>query len=94
MKTFKKDKMVEVLLDKARRHVQLAAVDLDFADMAYEEMSVATRMAISKKGYTEKDVIDEIYEYTGLLNQNSVVTNYIYDISDFKWKYKHSDRIE
>lgn len=93
MKTFKEDKMVKVLLDKARSHVQLATMDLDFADMAYEEMSVAMRMAISKKGYTEKDVIDEIYEYTGILNQESVVTNYIYAIRDFKWKYKQESGV-
>lgn len=94
MKTIKKDKMVEVLLDNARRHAQLAAVDLDFADMAYEEMSVATRMAVPKKGYTEIDVIDEIYEYTGLLKENSVITHYIYDVNTFKREYKHSDRIK
>lgn len=91
MKTIKKDKTVEMLLEKARYHAQIAAVDLDFADMASEEISVAARVAIPKKGYTAKDVIDEIYEYTGLLKQNSVVTNYIYAINDFKWEYKHSD---
>lgn len=91
MKTIKKDKTVEMLIDKAWLHAQLAAVDLDFADMASEEISVAARVAIPKKGYTVKDVIDEIYEYTGLLKQNSVVTNYIYAINDFKCEYKHSD---
>lgn len=91
MKTLKKDKMVEMLLNKARKHAQLATVDLDYADMAMEEISVAVRIATPKKGYTDKDVIDEIYEYTGVLNQSSVVSSYIYAVSDFKWSYKHSD---
>ena len=94
MKTFKKNKMIDMLLEKARHHAQLSTVDLDFADMACEEVSVAIRLAIPKKGYNEIDVIDEIYEYTGLMSQNSVVKNYIYAISDFKWNYKHTDSIK
>ena len=94
MKTIKKNKMVEMLLDNARQHAQLATVDLDFADMASEEISVAVRMANPKKGYTEKDVIDEIYGYTGILNQSSVVSNYIYAVSNFKWNYKHKDSVK
>ena len=94
MRTFKKNKMVEMILERARYHAQLATVDLDFADMASEEISVAVRFAIPKKGYTVKDVIDEVYEYTELLNQNSVVANYICAVSDFKWQYKHTDSIK
>lgn len=94
MKAIKKDKMVEMLLDKARKHAQLATADLDFADMAVEEISVAARIATPKKGYTDKDVIDEIYEYVGILNQSSVVSAYIYAVSDFKWRYKHSDSVK
>ncbi len=41
MKTIKKDKTVEKLIEKAWLHAQLAAVDLDFADMASEEISDA-----------------------------------------------------
>lgn len=94
MKTLKKNKMVEMLLDKARYHVQLATADLDFADMASEEISVAVRIATPKKGYTDKDVIDEIYEYTGILSKNTVVLKYLYALSDFKWEYKHSHSIK
>lgn len=49
MKNIKKDKMVEMLLDKARKHAQLATVNLDYADMAMEEISVAARIATPKK---------------------------------------------
>jgi hypothetical protein len=91
MKAIKKNKMVETLLDMAREHVQLATVDLDFVDMAMEEISVVMRIATPKKGYTEKDVEEEIYEYTGLLNQSSAVLTYIYTVSAFKLSYKHSD---
>lgn len=54
MKTLKYDKMVKMLLDKARSHAQLATVDLDFADMASEEISIAARIAIPKKGLYRK----------------------------------------
>lgn len=94
MKTIKKDKTVEMLIEKARHHAQLSTVDLCYADMAYEEVSVAIRLATPKKGYTESDIIDEIYDYTGLMDQTSVVTNYIFAVSDFKWNYKHTDSIK
>lgn len=93
MKTFKKNKIVEMLLDKARDNAQLAEVDLDYADMASEEISVALRLATPKKGYTVSDVIDEIYEYTGIMNKDCVA-KYICDVSDFKWNYKHKCSIK
>lgn len=93
MKTLKKNKMVEMLLDMARDHAQLAEVDLSYADMASEEISVAVRLASSKKGYTLSDVIGEIYEYTGIMNKGCV-EKYILDVSDFKWNYKHKCSIK
>ena len=94
MKTIKKNKTVELLLEKARIHVQLATVDLDFADMAIEEISVLLRIATVKKGYTVKDALDEIYEYTGMNNQNPVVVDYLSTVSEFKWAYKHTVSIK
>ena len=75
MKTFKKNKTVELLIEKARRHAHLATCDLDFADMACQEIFVAVGIATSKKGYGISDVIIEIYEYTGIMDQSSVVSD-------------------
>ena len=94
MKTIRNYKMVEMLLNKAREHVQLATEDLDYADMALEEIHVAVRISKPKKGYTIMDVINEIYEYTGVTDKNSLVSKYMCAINDFKLEYKHSDSVK
>ena len=94
MKTFKRNNTVELLIENARYHAHLATCDLDFADMACEEISVAVRNATPKKGYGINDVINEIYEYTGILNKSSVVSDYILAVSNFKHEYKHTHSIK
>lgn len=94
MKTFKKDKIVELLLDNARQHANLATSDLDFADMACEEIYLAVRLATPKKGYGVNEVINEIYEYTGIMNKSSAVSDYIFAVNNFKWEYKHAHLIK
>lgn len=50
METFKKDKTVEMLLEKARNHFQFATINLNFVDMGSQELNAAIRLAESKKG--------------------------------------------
>lgn len=90
MKTFKKNSMVEKLLDMAKYHVELAEINLDFLDMAIEELNVAIRLSEEKKGYSIVDVINEMYSYTKFetLWNNQKTASYMEKVSNFKYDIK------
>lgn len=90
MKTFKSNKTVELLLNKARTHINNVDMDLDFADMANEEINIALRLAEEKKGYTTVYVLNEMYEYTNWdkLVQNKKAWDYLDKITRYKWELK------
>lgn len=91
MKTFKKNATVEKLLEMAKRNVKLAETDLDFLDMASEELNVAIRLSEEKKGYSVDDVMDEMMSYTNFesLWNNPKTAKYLDEISSLKFKLKH-----
>lgn len=91
MKTFKKDKTVELLLEKARGHFQFATINLNFVDMGSQELNVAIRLAEPKKGYSIIDVVDEMNEYTGWneILKNPIVNDYVFAIVSVKFQYEH-----
>lgn len=91
MKTFKKDKTVELLLEKARDHFQFATINLNFVDMGSQELNVAIRLAEPKKGYSIIDVVDEMNEYTGWneILKNPIVNDYVFAIVSVKFQYEH-----
>ena len=91
MKTFKKDKTVEMLLEKARSHFQFSTNDLNFVDMGSQELNVAIRLAEPKKGYSITDVINEMDEYTGWYEilKNPIVNDYVFAVASVKSQYKH-----
>lgn len=93
MKTFKKNTTIYMLLDIAKRHVELAEIDLDYLDMANEELNVAIRLSEEKKGYTIVDVINEMYDYINfkVLWENPKTANYIEKVSKFKFELKKKD---
>ena len=72
MKTFKSNKTIQLLLNEARAYINYVDVDLDFADMAKEDINIALRLAEEKKGYTVVDVLNEMHEYT---NWDKLVQN-------------------
>lgn len=90
MKTFKKNAMVYKLLDMAKYHVELAEIDLDYLDMAIEELNVAIRLSEEKKGYSVVDVINEMFSYTKFekLWDNQKTASYIEKVSNFKFDFK------
>lgn len=90
MKTFKSNKIVELLLNKARDHVKCADIDLGYVDMANEEINVALRLVEEKEGYTVDDVLNEMYEYTNWdkLAQNKKVWDYLDKLYRYKWELK------
>ena len=92
MKTFKSNTTVKLLLDEARTHLQYADLDLIFVDMAYEEINVALRLSQEKKGYTIKDVLNEMHEYTNWneLTQNQKVCDYLNKVNTFKREIRHN----
>lgn len=91
MKTFKKNKTVELLLKKARDHFQFGTMDLDFIDMGSQELNVAFRLAEPKKGYTASDVLNEMDAYTGWdeMLKNSDINDYVFALNNFRYDYKH-----
>lgn len=94
MKTFKKNTMVYKLLDMAKNNVELAETDLDFLDMAMEELNVAVRLSEEKKGYSLVDVINEMYSYTKFetLWNNQKTASYIESLSNFKFYFKKNNK--
>lgn len=92
MKTFKKNKTVELLLKKAHNHFQFATIDLDFIDIGSQELNVAFRLAEPKKGYTDIDVLNEMYAYTGWneMLKNSDINDYVFALNNFRYGYKHN----
>lgn len=94
MKTFKKSAMVEKLLDMAKKHFELAEIDLDYLDMGVEELNVAIRLSDEKKGYSIVDVIDEMYSYTKFetLWNNQKTASYIQKASNFKHDLKKCNK--
>ena len=90
MKTFKKNKTVELLLNNARTHIDCVDMDLHFVDMADEEINVALRLAVEKKGYTVVDVLNEMYEYTNWdkLRLNKKAWDYLVKINRCKYELK------
>ena len=91
MKSFKKNKTVELLLEKARDYFQFATINLNFVDMGSQELNVAIRLAEPKKGYSIIDVVNEMNEYTGWneILKNPIVNGYVFAIVSVKFQYEH-----
>ena len=90
MKTIRNNKTVELLVENAKGHMILSEIDLDFLDMAIEEINVAFRMASPKDDYTIADVLNEIYEVTGYdkIANNSRATEYLNALRTFKHEFR------
>lgn len=95
MKTIRKNKTVELLLGYAKQHLALAETDLDYLDMASEEINVAFRMTQPKDDCTIADVLNEIYEVTGYdkLYLNDRASKYIKLVGAFKYELKHRKEV-